>query len=262
MAYVNIAGYQGYIIDVAYALFDRADGKSFLMQNGSSTSTASTLDNVTISNGWLVSPQIIIDTTRTYTFTYTSNMTDVMLIAGVNNLTLNQGAVTVRDGGYFTAETVTGTPANVQFVIPVAASDLYIDGLEQAETLAAGKYTVASADGQTTVTMLAADVPAGSEVAVIYTTTSAETASNMDFNGNTPSATGRLTLKWPLYTSQDEGAGINAYIYQTFPKVKVTQVPGFDNSYKSEGSASIEFTSLSQRSVNAKNWSISIVPVA
>lgn len=259
MAYVEIGGFQGYIIDVAYALFDRNDGKSFLMQNGSNTTTASSMENVTISNGWLAAPQIIIDTTRSYTFTYTSNMTDVMLIAGVNNLTMTAGATALRDGGYYTAQAVSGTPANVSFEIPAVATNLYIDGMEEDDSLATGKFTVTAGTNKTTVTMLAADVPDGTEVAVIYTVNSAATDYSMAFKGNTPSATGKLTLKWPLYTSQDEGAGIAAYIYQTFPKVKVTQVPGFENGYKSEGSATIEFTALSQRSVNADSWSIAVV---
>ncbi len=258
--FIKLGDVQGYIIDVANMLFERSDGKAFLMQNASSTSTATSMDNVTISNGWLSTPQLIVDTTRTTTITYTTNMTDAMLIAGVNNIELTTGTATpYRDGAYYTAEA--GTGSNVTFTIQGTVTDLYIDGFEQGESVAAGKFTVTAGSGTpatTVVTMLASDVPVGTELAVIYTRAGDAEDYVMSYNSATPAATGKLTCVWPLYAAQDEGSAINAYLRQVYPKVKVTQVPGLDNSYKSEGSASIEFTSMAQRSANAKDWYIII----
>ena len=73
--YVDFGGLRGYIIDVAALIFERTDGKIFLMNNGTGGSTATAKGNVTLSNGWISAPQAIIDTTQTHTISYTTNLT-------------------------------------------------------------------------------------------------------------------------------------------------------------------------------------------
>ena len=49
------------------------------------------------------------------------------------------------------------------------------------------------------------------------------------------------------------------YIIQHFPYVKVSQVPGFERSYKSESSHTIEFQTITKSTANAKKPELRIV---
>lgn len=247
--FVDLGKVQGYIIDPAALIFERKDGKTFLMKNGTSGSVSTTKDNITISNGWIMSPQIVLDTTSSDTISYTSNLTDLWLIAGVNNAELVKGSKVVRDGDYYQVEAASnGT--NGTFDIEGEVDNIYIDGLVKDTTLSAGKFTVATASGKTTVTVLLSDIPAGSDIPVFYDRTKTS-AYSMNMKVTQPSAVGKLTRVTPIYASEDDGAAISAYIYDTFSKVKVTGVPGFDGSYKSESTATIEFQSVAQKAANA-----------
>lgn len=250
--YVNLGKVQGYIIDPAALLFERKDGKNFLMRNGTSGSVSTSKDNITISNGWIQTPQLVLDTTTEDVISYTSNMTDLWLIAGANNLIMESGSHTVTDANYYVIEQDGDSSTIGTFEIEGEVTNVKIEGLESmtGSTPTAGKFIVSTSGGNTVVKLLTADRPVGDEIAVTFSRTMADSFS-MEFGQNTPSAVGRLTRITPIYASEDDGGKISAYIYDVFSKVKVTGVPGFDQNYKSESTSTIEFTSVAQKAANA-----------
>lgn len=256
--YVDFGGLRGYIIDVAALIFERTDGKIFLMNNGTGGSVATAKENVTISNGWISAPQAIIDTTQTHTISYTTNLTDIWMIAGMNNVTVEKKtSYKVRAGDNY--EIQAGDEGEAKFVIDADASNIYIEGFSQAESgePTSGKFAVTSADGKTTVTFLATDVNIGDVIPVVYDVT-LESAHVVDMPNSSKAAIGKLTRLTPIYAEDDEGSDIKGYIRDVFYKVKVTGVPGFDQSYKSESSHTIEFQSIAPKAANAVERSLII----
>ena len=258
---IDMGAVRGYIIDVSHLIFERKDGKKFLMVNGTAGSVATASENITISNGWITSPRAFIDTTSTDTIQYTSNLTDLWLIAGVNNIELTEGAQTVTAADYYAVLEDTENDTQGMFEILGDVSDITIEGMELVEggTPSAGKFAVTKGTDKSTVHVMLADYPVGEEIPVFYTKNSAD-GYGMNWKNVVANATGRLTRVTPLYAENDEGSAVSAYIYDTFEKVKVTQVPGFDNGYKSESSATIEFQSMGTKAANATRRHMSIIP--
>lgn len=258
---IDMGSVRGYIIDVSHMIFERNDGKKFLMVNGTSTNVSTTSENITISNGWITAPRAVIDTTSTDTIQYTSNLTDLWLIAGVNNIDMTQGAQTVTAGDYYAIAADETNEGQGMFTIQGEVANVVIEGMELAtgETPEEGKYTVTKGTGSTTVHLMLSDYAAGEEIPVFYTKTSTD-GYGMEWKGTIANASGRLTRITPLYAEDKEGSEITAYIYDTFEKVKVSQVPGFDNGYKSESSATIEFQSVASKAANATRRHLRVIP--
>lgn len=129
--YVDLGAVSGYIIDPAYLIFERQDGKTFLLCNGTSGSVDTTQESITISNGWITSPRAVIDTTTEDTIQYTSNLTDLWSIAGVNNLVLKHEATDVTMGDYYMVYEVPvdgGEATEGTFTIESETKEVIIEG--------------------------------------------------------------------------------------------------------------------------------------
>lgn len=260
--YVNFGDVRGYIIDAAALIFERADGKTFLMNNGTGGSVSTTKDNITLSNGWISSPQSIIDTTSSDTISYTSNLIDLWMIAGVNNTAVQKKtSYTVRDGdNYQLMEDEDTTLAS--FIISGTVSNVYIDGFTQMTEAAidptTGKFQVIADGDDTKVLLLKSDIDIGDVIPVIYDRVKSK-AYVVELPQSIKAAFGKLTRITPIYSENDESSDVKAQIRDVFAKVKVTGVPGFDQSYKSESSYTIEFQSVAPKAANALRRTIEIV---
>lgn len=260
--YVHFGDLRGYIIDAAALIFERSDGKVFLMNNGTGGSVSTTKENVTISNGWISSPQAIIDTTANDVISYTSNLTDLWMIAGMNNTTVETKTdYTVRDGDNYLIEEDAVDNTLAGFTIKGTVSNLAIEGFTKMEgtaTPTTGKFQI-QADGEDTkVTFLKSDVIVGDVIPVVYDRVKSK-AYVVEVPQSIKAATGKLTRITPIYAENDEGSDVKAQIRDVFSKVKVTTVPGFDQSYKSESSHTIEFQSIAPKAANAWRRKIEIV---
>ena len=263
MAYIQRGKISGYIIDVAALIFNRSDGQMFVLNNGTSGSVSESRENVTISNGWITSPQAIIDTTKTKTIQYQTNLTDMMMIAGMLN-----SSVTIADSSVWMPEiyevlAVSGEATMGQFTIAHEITDIYIQGMTRDTVGAApttGKYLATIGTGSTVVKVLLADIPLGEEVTVAYEFTEEDAYVVTETNG-THSATGTLTRVLPIYSEDDEASDIIGYLNNDVGRVKVTTTPGFDNSYKSESSHTVEFTVIAPKAVNATANKYTLVQV-
>ena len=66
---------------------------------------------------------------------------------------------------------------------------------------------------------------------------------------NKSTAVGELIAKWPVYASGEEGnaAGVKGHLIMQVYKCRITQMPGFDTSYKSAATNSVTFSTVEDR---------------
>lgn len=258
--FIDLGKVKGYIIDVANMIFHRSDGMHFLMNNGTSDSISTSKENVTISNGHLSTPRAIIDTTATTTISYSTNLTDLWLIAGMYGETLKADtSAKVTLGEWYEIEDL--GESKLGFSIDAEASNVRINGFEAAggsEQAATGKFAVTSGKGKTTIEFAAGDVTVGQQVSVVYEKSVTESYS-APVSGESKAASGSIDTYTPIYSENSENSEVVGYIIQHFPYVKVSQVPGFERSYKSESSHTIEFQTITKSTANAKKPELRIV---
>lgn len=67
---------------------------------------------------------------------------------------------------------------------------------------------------------------------------------------NKTTAVGELIAKWPVYSSGEEGnaGGVKGHLIMQVYKCRITQMPGFDTSYKSAATNSVTFSTVESRS--------------
>lgn len=253
MAALNLAKLQGYNIDVSNLLFVRSDGKRFLMCNGTGTTGSTNMENITISNGWATDPRTVINTTTTTTIQYTTNMFDAWLIAGMNGLDATQGSVAPTMFDVYEVEAVTGDNTHGHIVIDREVSNVAIDGLvavTDTTPVSAGKFKATADNGETVIELMLSDLPVGAKTGVSYTVTDAN-GWTIEWDQSIKTVSGKLYRLTPLYGEDDQNAGIAAYVCEEYGRVKVTQLPNLDNSYKAESQQTIEFTTLAAKGSNA-----------
>lgn len=66
---------------------------------------------------------------------------------------------------------------------------------------------------------------------------------------NKTTAVGELIAKWPVYSSGEEGnaGGVKGHLIMQVYKCRITQMPGFDTSYKSAATNSVTFSTVESR---------------
>lgn len=148
---------------------------------------------------------------------------------------------TILDSGYF--EVDSGLKIEIPHYVDVES--IRIRGFKKAEALASGSFTATAQGKVTTITFNAGDVVVGDTVLVSFERVIAD-SQGIGVKTNTPSAKGELWLYYPIYSdgadcteaTQLGRAGIHIY------RVRATQQPGFDNSYKSASTNAITFSAM------------------
>lgn len=235
MAYY-VAKYNGYIADNPNIDFERCDGQVFHYYEVSTASMSNTANSMTVTGGQSNYPLAYIDTDRTMEFTFTSAQFDLELFEMAN-------ASTITTGDYGTRETelfnVVSADSALKVTIPYEckAGSVKIRGLTEANAADTGKFTVtitaaaAATAGSTVVTFNSGDVAAGDTVVVSYIRRIVS-ASRMSVKTESTTAKGALYAHWPVYSSGDDcsDAAVKGWLHLYIPRVRVTALPGFDNS--------------------------------
>lgn len=150
----------------------------------------------------------------------------------------------------------------------VQTGSVKINGFDEAATSAAGKFVVAitaataSTDGSTTVTFFAGDVVIGDTIAVSYRRR-VVSAKRVVVGTKATTAKGSLYLHWPIYSDGTDctEAAIKAWLHMYVPRVRVTAMPGFSNSYKSASTNSVTFSAMDPKRADGKSWEIDYEPL-
>lgn len=143
-----------------------------------------------------------------------------------------------------------------------------IRGLEAGEAAAAGVYAVevvtatAEAAGSTTITLNEADATKGDTIRVSYRRRVVD-AHTLSVKTNGTTAKGALYLHWPVYSSGSDctESSIKGWLHMYIPRVRVTALPGFDNSYKSAATNGVTFSAIDAKRADGKMFDLNYEPL-
>lgn len=219
MAYIKPIN--GYVVDVPNATFIRCDGKRFYYNKLASCNFSPTIDPLTITGGQGLYPLAYISAGATAEITMTSAEFRADLFELAHAVTaVSSTNETIYETKNFDVQ------SGLTISLPAGATNIYIPGLEQADVLAAGKYTVAD----TTVTFNEGDVAVGDTISVSYQKTASGVAIPVGTDG--ASAKGTIQLEYPVYSSGTDcsESSRKGTLYLIVYRVRVSAMPGFDTS--------------------------------
>lgn len=247
--------YGGYVADVPNVDFIRCDGRVFFFDQINSANYSQTNNSLTINGGWSPFAQAIIDTDKELTVQMESSQFTMELF----ELAYATDLVVVDKGVVETGRYAVETGSKVTLPFEVQTGSVKIYPLEEATTAAAGKFSVsvtastAQAAGSTVITFAENDVAVGDYITVSYRRRAVDAAVASQ-KSTTTTARGELFLHYPIYSAGIDctEAAIKAYVHLHIYRVRVSETPGFDNSWKSAGTNSLTFTSLDSRRPDKK----------
>lgn len=227
---IYVHKFGGFIADVANIDFKRCDGIVQSCSTATATNMTPTANSISITGGQSQYPIGFIDTDRGLECSFTNAMFDGDMFEIAN-------ATVAEDGATSTLETKkyeVATGLTIELPCEIEEGSAYIRGLElTAETAETGKFTVAAAEGKTTITFAEGDVAVGDEVLVSYER-KIENAHNIVVKTNTASSKGEVWMHWPVYSSGTDctEAAIKGMVHVHVYRVRVTALPAIDSSYK------------------------------
>jgi len=177
-------------------------------------------------------------------------------------------AVQMKQGDVATLESkLYEVKAGLKVTIPyeTQAESVKINGFEQADTAATGKFSVASGDGDTPTTEITfheGDIAVGDTIRIAYRRR-VNGASMATVKTNSTTAKGALYAHWPVYSSGTDctESSIKGYLHLFIPRVRVTALPGFDNSYKSAATNSVTFSAIDPKRADEKMYDLYYEPL-
>ena len=245
-----IEKYNGYLADVPNIEFVRCDGTVFAYDELNSASMTAGHNMITITGGQGNFPLAYIDTDSTLEFQFESSQFNLEIFEMANGVKQVEGDFGMLESNRF------DVAAGLKITIPYEckAGSVVVRGLAEAATAAAGKYVVtitpAGADtaGSTAVTFYEGDVTVGQTIRVAYQRRVVG-ASKVPVKTTSTTAKGSLFAHWPIYSDGTScaDAAIKAYLHLYIPRVRVTALPGFSNSYKSASTTSLTFAAMNPK---------------
>lgn len=251
MKYIEKFG--GYIADNPNIEFERCDGRVFSYDEVNTASMTNSAETLEITGGQGNFPLAVLDTTKTLEFTFQSSEFTLDMFEMANDEKVEAQDYYVRTSKRFEVD------AGFVVVIQDELKDdtIYINGFEADDAAAAGKYSVATADGKTTITFDGGDVAVGDTIRVAYERKIAD-ANVVTVKTTSHTAKGALTATWPVYSAGDDcaDAAIKAQLHVYVPRVRATALPGFDSSYKTAMTQSVTFTALDPKRADGKMFDV------
>ena len=80
---------------------------------------------------------------------------------------------------------------------------------------------------------------------------------------NSTTAKGSLYAHWPVYSSGTDctESSVKGWLHLYIPRVRVTALPGFDNSYKSAATNSVTFSAIDPKRADEKMYDLYYEPL-
>lgn len=257
---VYVEKLKGYIADNPNIEFERCDGTVFSYDEVNTASMSDSSESLTINGGQSNFPLAIIDTNRTLEFTFDSSAFTLDMFAMANASSIEAGEAT-----YDTLESKLYEVKDNAVTIPynVTSGSVKVSGYEVAETASAGKIAVNTTGTETTVTFATDDVTDGDTIRVAYRRVLGENANVVTVTTKSTTAKGALYAHWPVYSAGTDctEAAVKGWVHLFIPRVRVTALPGFDNSYKSASTHGVTFTALDPKRADEKMFDLSYEPV-
>ena len=242
-----IEKYNGYIADVPNIEFVRCDGTVFAYDELNSASMTAGHNMITITGGQGNFPLAYIDTDSTLEFQFESSQFTSEIFEMANGVTMVEGDFGMLESNRF------DVTSGLKITIPyeVKEGSVIIRGLTEAQAAATGKFAVtitaatAATSGSTEIAFYEGDVTVGQTVRVAYQRRVVG-AGKVPVKTTSTTAKGSLFAHWPLYSDGTScaDAAIKAYLHLYIPRVRVTALPGFSNSYKQAATNGLTFAAM------------------
>lgn len=177
-------------------------------------------------------------------------------------------AVSMKQGDMATLESrLYEVKAGHKITLPfeVQEKSVRINGYTEAAEAAAGKFAVKIATDtspSTEITFFEGDVEAGDTLRVAYRRR-VNGASVATVKTNSTTAKGALYAHWPVYSSGTDctESAVKGYLHLFVPRVRVTALPGFDNSYKSASTNAVTFSAIDPKRADNKMYDLYYEPL-
>ena len=242
--------YNGYLADVPNIEFVRCDGTVFAYDELNSASMTAGHNMITITGGQGNFPLAYIDTDSTLEFQFESSQFTLEIFEMANGVSQVEGDFGMLESNRFDVE------AGLKIEIPyeVKEGSVIIRGLTEAAVAATGKFSVAitaagaDTNGKTVVTFYEGDVTVGQTIRAAYQRRVVG-SSKVPVKTTSTTAKGSLFAHWPLYSDGTScaDAAIKGYLHLYIPRVRVTALPGFSNSYKQASTTSLTFSAMNPK---------------
>ena len=184
------------------------------------------------------------------------------MFAMANAVSMTHGDVATLESKLYEVE----TGPKIKIPYEVQKGSVRIDGFEETDSEATtGKFTVEITSGvgsSTTVTFAEGDVKEGDTLRVAYRRR-VNGASVATVRTNSTTAKGSLYAHWPVYSSGTDctESSVKGYLHLYIPRVRVTALPGFDNSYKSAATNGVTFSAIDPKRADEKMYDIYYEPL-
>lgn len=255
---VYLPKYDGYIIDNPNIDFVRCDGTVFSYDEVNTASVTNTNNVITITGGQGRSPLAYIDSDMTSEITFASSLFDLEMFAMANAVDVENGDFGTLESGLYEVED--GLTVNLPFEVKTNSVQIVRPrGLEEASTVAAGKFTVtitaatAETAGAAVITFNTGDVTVGKPVRVAYIRRVVN-GSTVPVTTEATTAKGTLYAHWPVYSSGSDcsESSIKGWLHLCMKRCRATALPGFDSSYKQAGTNSVTFSAIDAKRADKK----------
>lgn len=183
------------------------------------------------------------------------------MFAMANAVQMKQGDVATLESKLY--EVKAGLKVSIPY--ETQAESVRINGFEQAATASAGKFSVTAGDNDaptTEITFHEGDIAIGDTIRIAYRRR-VNGASMATVKTNSTTAKGALYAHWPVYSSGTDctESSIKGYLHLYIPRVRVTALPGFDNSYKSAATNSVTFSAIDPKRADEKMYDLYYEPL-
>lgn len=239
-----VAAYKGYIADVPQVWFKRCDGEVFHFDEITQASANPQTNFTEINAGWSLYPVAYLPGQSTFEISMTSGQFNADLFAMANDMKF------AEDASYTTFKTETLTVGSAH---TVTLSETPVEGTVAIRGLAlTTDFTVSG----TTVTFTDQTLTGSVEVSYEYTVTG-----NVVKIDNKKAAVGEAVMKWPVYAAGDDctESAIKGYVILRIYRCRVTQMPGFDTSYKSAATNAVTFSAMDAKKADGEIYEIAYI---
>ena len=160
-------------------------------------------------------------------------------------------------------EVTTGLKITLPYEVQI--DSVRINCFEKEDDAAAGKFSVVAGEGDaptTVITFFEGDVAIGDTLRVAYRRR-VNGASVATVKTNSTTAKGSQSAHWPDYSSGTDctESAVKGYLHLFVPRVRVTALPGFDNSYKSAATNSVTFSAIDPKRADEKMYDLYYEPL-
>ena len=234
------------------------DGRIFYFDEITQANASPNVNYTEINAGWSLFPVAYLPGQSTMEISMTSGQFNADLFALANGTSFEEDAAYTT---YITEHlTVDSTSHSITIKETPIEHSISIAGMVEGTTAGAGTEDTDNMDTFSVsgkVITLPNDVTGEVEVSYEYTVANAKVA-QID---NMTSAIGEAVFKWPVYNAGEDctEASVKGYVIMKVYRCRVSQMPGFDTSYKSAATNQVTWATLDAKRDDGKAYSIAYV---